>query len=45
MKIHETIIPWTAEWLVFYELWKISGKWMGPAALHGTDEKIPETIR
>lgn len=45
MKIHETIIPWTAEWLIFYELWKISGEWMGPAAPHGTGEKVPETIR
>jgi len=38
MMVHETIIPWSAEWLVFYELWKETGKWMGPEAPHGHDE-------
>lgn len=40
--IHETIIPWTAEWLVFYELYLLCGKWLGPEAPHGTEEKEPE---
>jgi hypothetical protein len=40
--IHETIIPWTAEWLVFYELYLMCGKWLGPEAAHGTAEKAPE---
>jgi len=39
MKIHETIIPWTAEWLVFYDIWKLTGKWLGAAAPHGTGGK------
>jgi len=34
--IHEKIIPWIAEWLVFYELYLICGKWLGPEAEHGT---------
>jgi len=34
MMLHETIIPWTAEWIVFYELWKLTGQWLGPAAPH-----------
>ncbi|MEW6159358.1 MAG: hypothetical protein AB1813_18180 [Verrucomicrobiota bacterium] len=34
--LHETIIPWTAEWLVFYELWLLTGKWRGKSATHGT---------
>lgn len=38
MMLHETIIPWTAEWLVLYELWKYTGAWMGPEAPHGDDE-------
>lgn len=38
MMVHETIIPWTAEWLVFYELWKDTGEWKGPEAPHGDDE-------
>jgi hypothetical protein len=40
--IHERIIPWTAEWLVFYELYLICGKWLGPEAAHGSEEKKPE---
>jgi hypothetical protein len=27
--IAETIIPWAAEWLFFYEGWLIDGKWAG----------------
>ena len=27
--ISSTIIPWASEWLEFYELWLISGKWLG----------------
>ena len=42
MRIHETIIPWTAEWLVFYELWKLTGKWEGSEAEHGASGIIPE---
>lgn len=45
MFIHETIIPWTAEWLVFYELWKLTGKWLGPEASHGTAEKKPAEVQ
>jgi len=40
--LHETIIPWTAEWIVFYELWKITGEWLGSAALHDVNKKILE---
>jgi len=32
--LHQTIIPWTAEWLVFYEIWLLSGKWRGKSAVH-----------
>ncbi|MCY4161303.1 MAG: hypothetical protein OXE77_05500 [Flavobacteriaceae bacterium] len=27
--IADTIIPWTSEWLFFYELWLIEGQWLG----------------
>jgi hypothetical protein len=37
--IHQKIIPWTAEWLVFYELFLICGKWLGPEAPHGVNGK------
>ncbi len=40
--IHEKIIPWTAEWLVFYELYLICGKWLGPEAPHGVGGKLQQ---
>ena len=27
--IANTIIPWTVEWLYFYELWLATGEWLG----------------
>jgi len=33
--LHETVVPWTAEWLIFYELFLLTGKWLGPEAVHG----------
>lgn len=30
----DTIVPWTAEWLLFYEYWLDTGKWAGPEAPH-----------
>jgi hypothetical protein len=35
--LHATIVPWIAEWLVFYELLLLTGKWHGPEALHETE--------
>jgi hypothetical protein len=29
MRITETIIPWTSEWLFHYELWRAGGEWLG----------------
>ncbi|GAK74466.1 hypothetical protein JCM19296_44 [Nonlabens ulvanivorans] len=29
-RLYETIIPWTLEWCVFYELYKITGVWEHP---------------
>lgn len=40
--LYETIIPWTAEWLVFYELWLLTGKWHGNSATHEKPE--PENL-
>ena len=34
--IYDKIIPWTSEWLVFYELYLITGKWLGAAQNHFT---------
>lgn len=41
--LHEKIVPWTAEWLVYYELFLLTGKWMGPEAPHGDSPKSPES--
>jgi hypothetical protein len=30
----KTIIPWTAEWLAFYEIWRLTGEWYGEEAPH-----------
>ncbi|WP_309021375.1 hypothetical protein [Pelagicoccus sp. SDUM812002] len=35
--LHETIVPWTAEWLVLYEWFLHTGKWEGPEAPHRID--------
>lgn len=31
--LHDKTIPWLAEWLVFYELYQITGRWEGPAVI------------
>lgn len=34
LHLHETIVPWVAEWLLYYELWLLTGKWLGKSAIH-----------
>ncbi len=34
MKLADTIVPWTVEWLWFYELWKATGEWHGSGGNH-----------
>jgi hypothetical protein len=29
MLVAATILPWTAEWLMHYELWLVTGHWSG----------------
>lgn len=36
--IGETIIPWTAEWLRFYEIWQKTGIWFGEEAPHSSNK-------
>lgn len=33
----DTILPWTSEWLFFYELWLITGEWLGGGIGHKND--------
>jgi hypothetical protein len=35
----DTIIPWAASWLYFYELWLDTDVWLGPSAPHNPDGK------
>lgn len=30
----ETIVPWTALWLAFYEVWLVTGHWFGSETPH-----------
>ena len=32
MLIADTTVPWAAEWLHHYELWRVDGVWRGPSA-------------
>ena len=34
MYLADTIIPWAIEWLYYYELWRITGKWLGGGIDH-----------
>lgn len=32
--IYRKLIPWIAEWLLYYEIFLITGEWQGPEAPH-----------
>jgi len=34
MFLARTIVPWASEWLLFYELWLITGEWQGGGIDH-----------
>lgn len=38
--LYDTIIPWTHEWFVFYELYQLYGKWMHPYVPHKKTDKM-----
>ena len=40
--LHETIVPWTAEWLLFYELFLLTTCWLGRAVHPSVDEPAPQ---
>lgn len=43
--IVKTIIPWTSEWLLFYELWLINGEWYGGGHNEYPDEELNNIIK
>jgi hypothetical protein len=38
--IGKTVLPWTALWLYYYELWLDTGEWLGPSS-HDSAVKAP----
>ncbi len=38
MRLSETIVPWLAEWLFFYEFWLATGVWNGGGIPHGAEK-------
>lgn len=38
--LYNTIIPWTHEWFLFYELYLIYGKWLHPSVPHKGNKNI-----
>lgn len=43
--IADTILPWTASWLRFYEVWHATGIWMGGSAPHGPRRLMGPAVR
>jgi len=29
LKLADTVVPWISEWLYYYEIWLVTGKWHG----------------
>ena len=42
MSLAETIVPWTALWLLHYEVWLAVGKWCGSNEEHPEDNRQKE---
>lgn len=40
--ISDFVIPWTAEWLANYELWRVTGRWASPEAPHDVNAEPKE---
>ena len=40
--IYDTIIPWTHEWFVYYELYLLCGEWLHPFVSHKIGNKEKE---
>lgn len=36
----DTIIPWASEWFYFYEIWLITGEWLGGGTVHDNKKNI-----
>ena len=38
MFISETIVPWALSWLYYYEIWRVTGEWLGGGIEYGKSE-------
>jgi hypothetical protein len=38
MSLAKTVIPWAAEWLFHYELWKVTDEWSGGGHVYAPDD-------
>lgn len=38
MALVDTVLPWTSEWLLHYEIWIVTGKWCGGGIEHHDEE-------
>jgi hypothetical protein len=43
MLLAHTIVPWTSEWLLHYELWLITGQWAGGGHSYTARDRTPQT--
>ena len=39
MLLAKTTVPWASRWLYYYELWLVTGKWLGGGIAHSTNDK------
>jgi hypothetical protein len=42
--LYDTIVPWTHEWFVFYELYLFTGKWIHPYVPHKVVKNLKKDI-
>lgn len=42
MLLAESYVPWAAQWLAFYEIWRVTGRWTGPERHPDrADDRVP----
>lgn len=41
MSLAHTIVPWIADWLFYYEVWHVTGEWLGG----GVEPTVKGTVR
>ena len=45
MLLADSIVPWAAEWLFYYEMWHVTGMWGGEEAPHSDGPAVRDPIR